>query len=227
MKLSLAFCLAVAIVSAAGGAAAQQQESTKAPATEGGPPATIWYGWQLLGPDTVAVALIAAGLTISDGSFHVCDACDANRYVNPHTLLEASGVLVYIGGGWLVHLAHHQRKKALYSFVLRAATPGGGALVGGLLGAVVGASQPNPCAGSGSLCFGPGIGDAFLGMAIGAGLGLVAAPIIDYSVLAYEDRPVEARPAAAAAGWQVVPVAAVPRDMAGRMAPSLGFAGVF
>jgi hypothetical protein len=227
MKLSLVFCLAMAIASAASGAAAQQQEPPKTPTPESAPPDRVWYGWQLLGPDAAAVALLAAGLTVSDGSFHVCDACDADHYVNPHTLLQASGVLVYLGGGLLVHLAHHQRRKGLYSFALRAAAPTGGALVGATIGAVVGASQSNPCIGN-PRCPGPGYTDyGLVGMAIGAGLGLVAAPIIDSSVLAYEDRPVESKPASVAGGWQIVPVPALPRDVAGRMTPTLELAGVF
>jgi hypothetical protein len=230
MKLSLVLLSAVALVSAAGPAAAQPEPPQK-PSPESTAPERTWYGWQIMGTDAAAVAVLAAGLSIHNDSFHVCDTCDAERYLNPHSLVEASGVLLYLGGGLIVHIAHHQTRKGFRSLALRAAAPAGGAFVGLLLGGIIGASEPNPCAhsdgGSFAPCLGPGVGGAALGAAILGGIGLVVAPIIDHSMLAYADRPVVSRPAATAAGWQVVPNVAFPSDSAGRMTPSLGVSGVF
>jgi hypothetical protein len=199
-----------------GPAEQQQQQQPAAP-----PPERTWYGWQTLSTDAAAVAALAAGLSIRNDSFHLCDTCDAERYVNPHSILEATGVLSYLGGGLLVHLAHHQRKKGFYSLALRAAAPAAGALVGGVTGWSV------ACTGGSHWCFGSQLGDWLEGTAFGAALGFFAAVVLDASAFAYEDHPAVPKPASAAGGWQVVPVAALPRDMTGRSTPSFGLAGVF
>jgi hypothetical protein len=231
MKRARTVPFAVAVLFAASTARAQQEPQEKREEThppDSGTPERTWYGWQLIGPDLAAISVIAAGMSIRNDSFHVCDTCDADRYLNPHSILEASGVLIYLGGSALVHIAHGQSRKAAYSLALRAGGPVVGAGAGFLTGAIIGSFVPDTCTNSTLFCLPPAAVGAVVGTGIGGAIGLVAAPIIDYSVLAYEDRPAAAtQPAGAARRWQVVPVAALPRDAAGRLSPAFGLAGVF
>jgi hypothetical protein len=167
------------------------------PAAPAAPTARYWYGWQTLlvmGGSTV-LSLVS---TVGDG-----------RVAMVTVPLAIGGFTL---GGPIVHWAQGNIGKGFISLGMNV----GGAVLGAATGAVA-ICAPGGCAGE----FGPLLG--FLFGAIGGGLGLLAANIVDVSVLSYrEHRP--ARPAPVV-GWRpssLVPTLAVQKD---RM--SFGLQGTF
>jgi hypothetical protein len=163
-------------------------------------PERRWYGWQILLTDGAALASI--GLA-SNGSGW-----------------GDLALALYLGGGPVVHFAHENGAKGLGSLGLRVVAPVGSALVGGLLGAMVGGCT-NDC------------GDVFHPSAVlvgaGAGflVGLLGASIVDVAVLAYDAQPVESRAHAEPLRLHLAPVAGLPRDSTGHVTPTVGLVGSF
>ena len=159
-----------------------------------------WYGWQIILTDGAAIASVAMAA-------HGSGWGDL-------------GLTLYLGGGPVVHFAHGNAAKGAGSLALRVAVPLGSALVGGLLGALVGGS-PSGC--SGFFCPSP----AEIGIGAGVLLGLLGASIVDIAVLAYDAHPVEPRPHAEPLRLHVAPVTGLPRDSSGHVTPTFGLAGAF
>jgi hypothetical protein len=163
-------------------------------------PGRRWYGWQIIFTDAAAIAsLSAAGKDSGWGDL---------------------AVALYLAGGPAVHFAHGNGTKALGSFGIRVLVPVGGAGVGAAVGAIAGGN--NDC--GGGFCFPP----ALVGAAVGFGVGLIAASIVDIAALAY-DNPPAAESAASSAPFRLhlTPIASLPRDASGHIAPGLGLAASF
>jgi hypothetical protein len=123
---------------------------------------------------------------------------------------------LYLGGGPVVHFVHGNVAKGFGSLGIRVGIPLGGALLGGAIGLVAWGS--NGC--GDSLCLFSPQGGAI----VGAGIGLIATSIVDVVVLAHED---VSTAAARSFGLHLTPVAGLPRDAAGHIAPTFGVAGAF
>jgi len=120
---------------------------------------------------------------------------------------------LYVAGGPIVHLAHENGSQAAGSVGLRLLAPAGGMLIGFVLGAL-----ENPsCDCEGGL----------IGAGGGLVVGTVAASILDIALLAYDVPPALSGAHAAAPSLHLAPVAGLPRDSTGRVAPTFGFAGSF
>jgi hypothetical protein len=96
-------------------------------------------------------------------------------------------------------------------------------LGGGLLGAAIGAATGGNNANCSFFCPSPSL----LGAAVGILVGMAVAPIVDISVLAFDDPPARPHANAAPLHLQFAPIAAVPRDSAGHVAPTFGLVGSF
>jgi hypothetical protein len=153
--------------------------------------ANQWYGWQnMLVDGSVLVASI--GIAASSRS----DSAGTG-----------AGVLLLVGygvGSPIVHGAHGNSNGALASMGLRVGAP----LVGGAVGFLLGSDR-----GSGDVIFGGRAASA----ALGVGLGIVGAMVIDYAVLAYEPGR---SPAAATAKRTPAP-----RGNSVHYTPNIGFDG--
>jgi hypothetical protein len=131
-------------------------------------PARHWYGWQTLILDGVAVGLVVAAVA-SEG-----DAA-----------LAAAG-LTYVAGPPIVHFAHRQL-IGFGSLGLRTAGP--------LVTGAAGAALAYLLSGGDDDGGGPHGGWATYGAVLGVGVGILAAPIVDAVLLAYEPAaPTAARP---------------------------------
>jgi hypothetical protein len=122
----------------------------------------------------------------------------------------------YVAGGPTVHFAHGHVGKGFGSAGLRLGLP----FAGALLGLAIGAGQS---------CNGCELTPALEDFAIGLLLGLVAAPVIDVAWLAYDEEPPHKAKDAllSAPSLRIQPAASLPRDAAGRFAPTLGLTGSF
>jgi hypothetical protein len=162
-----------------------------------------WYGWQILIADGTAFALVVGGAGSNNGSQTNQGVVDV-------------GVGTYLLGGPIVHFAHGSVGKGFGSLGLRVGLPVGGALGGLILGAIGSSGNSN------------GISPALEVAGVGFVLGIIAAPILDVTLLAYEYPSARDKAARSAPPrLQLAPVAAVPRDASGRMAPTLGLVGAF
>jgi hypothetical protein len=112
-----------------------------------------WYGWQIALVDVAAAGSIVAWTKVISGK-SLADARQA-------TPLLASGALIYVLGGPIIHGALHHNPAAGRSLILRLLLP----LGAGLLGAYAG---------------GQGVGLA-VGAMDGFALGAVAAMAIDWT----------------------------------------------
>jgi hypothetical protein len=128
---------------------------------------TVWYGYQNLGADAVALGLGIAAV---------------DTYNRPSDVLAWSAVGVYALGGPLVHVLHHGlTTRSLASVAMRLGLPVAGAYLGMAL--VHCNHQERECE-----------GDDLGGYFIGAGLGIATAVIVDDFFLAREERHVERSP---------------------------------
>lgn len=116
-------------------------------------PRTHWYGWQTLLVDGGSVVLLLAGAA-------------------------PVGVVSYVVGAPIVHVAHRQYAPAVGSGLLRLTLP----IAFAFLGAEVANAATPSSSGSN------GLGAAFVGVFGGAFGGIVAASAIDASVFAWEPR---------------------------------------
>lgn len=119
---------------------------------------------------------------------------------------------LYLGGGPVVHGAHESGAKAAGSLGLRIVGVLGGALVG--LG--ISADEHPSC---------------YCSLVIGTEVGLVAgslvASVVDVAVLAYDVQPTGSHTQAESLRLHLAPVAALPRDSTGHVAPTFGLVGSF
>jgi hypothetical protein len=122
-----------------------------------------WYGWQTLTTDGASVVLLLAAAATAD----------SGRATGALGALSLGG---YLLGGPVVHLVHDNPGRALGSFALRGGLP----IVLGAVGV-----QLEDCEDGEFFC---GVG----GAVIGGLLGIVGAIVIDASVLARDEVPVEA-----------------------------------
>lgn len=138
------------------------------------PPATAtrWYGWQTLAADVGAVALtFALGANVDDSN--------EGAVVGTAIL----GTTAFLFGGPIVHAAHGHWEKAGISLALR----GGLALLGGAIGAGIGADACGQYQYDHEFCA--------EGYALsGALLGAAAAVIVD-AAMAVDHKPIAERPA--------------------------------
>ncbi|HEY5452510.1 MAG TPA: hypothetical protein VIQ54_27325 [Polyangia bacterium] len=124
-------------------------------------PQTTWYGWQTLIADGAAAGLLGLTLLSSDG--------------NGANVLGTLSFGTYLLGGPIVHWSHGHGWTGFGSLAARVGLPLGGALVGVLIGAAAcGSSEDEfiPC----PVAFG----------AVGLLGGMVAAPVVDATIIARE-----------------------------------------
>ncbi|MBK9036838.1 MAG: hypothetical protein IPL61_37245 [Myxococcales bacterium] len=119
--------------------------------------AARWYGWQIIPADAAADAAIVAGRN--------------------HGGAVLAGVIVYIAGGPIVHMAHDEWNRAGLSLGARLLGPGLGAL-----------------AGSATCTDGKGRGGCLYPTVVGLAIGALVAQIVDPAVLAYDDAGAAAVP---------------------------------
>ncbi|MGH7435363.1 MAG: hypothetical protein ACRENE_06790 [Polyangiaceae bacterium] len=167
-------------------------------------PQRTWYGWQTLLVDGASFLILFAGTGLA-GQTETRGEGQA---------LAGLFLVGYLGGGPTVHWAHGHVGRGFGSLGLRVGLPMGGALLGLL------AAASSPASNNGLT----GIADIGLGFV----LGIIAAPIVDAAWLAFDDEPQgEPQNARALPALRLTPIAGVPRDASGRVAPTLGVGGVF
>lgn len=157
------------------------------------PPQTEWYGWQTILTDLGSIALVAAGSSAND------EGGDGGGAM-------AAGVGMYFLGAPVVHAANGQWGKGVGSLGLRVGAPLTGMLGGFMLGTAT--CPEDDGINSAPLC---PLGQAL----VGGMLGLVAASVIDASVLAKKE--VRPKPAVSLAP-SVVPT---------KQGTTFGLAGTF
>jgi hypothetical protein len=162
-----------------------------------------WYGWQTLtvmGGSTL-ISVISAAFAAKDGG--------GNAHLEITIPLAISGFML---GGPIVHWAHGNIGKGFISFGMNV---GGPLLVGATAAAATCAT--GACRGMfGGLA-------AILPGFIGGGIGLLAANIVDVTVLSYDERrPPRATPVV---GWR--PISLVPTLELGKERMALGLKGIF
>jgi hypothetical protein len=120
----------------------------------------------------------------------------------------------YLGGAPIVHWAHGHLVRGFASMGLRVGLP--------VVGALVGVSAAASSSGSGNSL--AALDDIGLGIL----LGIVATPIIDATLLSFDDPPPkESQDGQSTSALRLTPVATLPRDASGRFAPTLGLGGTF
>jgi hypothetical protein len=147
-----------------------------------------WYGAPIVAIDAAAFTLIVLGGV----AFHPEDEYGE--------ALRHAGVATYFAGGPLVHWARGHSRRGFASLGLRAGLPIGAALFAGGIGLGIDTASGSKTA------------ETAAGAA--AALGILAAPVLDAAVLAWE------APAASGvgSGWVFVAVPVVARDSAGAVA---------
>lgn len=142
--------------------------TTSAAHGQGAPPPEperSWYGWQTMIPVGTAYAGAVALVALKE-----------TREGWPFAALLGVALL----SGPTVHLAHGEGIRAAGSLGLNLGLP----LAGGLLGAAV-VCAAQACSGKGNIGF-------YAGFFMGGVLGLVAANVIDISVLSFDQQPASA-----------------------------------
>jgi hypothetical protein len=189
--------------------AAVSPAPSTAPTTDDEPPRPAhheeperrWYGWQIILTDSAAIVSVG-----------IAQAPNRNGWGDLAAVL-------YLGGGPVVHLSHENFGYGAGSLGLRVGLPLGGALLGAILGAATGGSNPD-CS---WFCPSPSL----IGAGVGILVGMLAASVVDIAVLAYDVQPAGSHAASAPLRLQLAPVAALPRDSAGHVAPTFGLVGSF
>ena len=161
------------------------------------PTTRYWYGWQTL--------LVMGGATV----LSLVSPVDSGRAASVTVPLALGGFTL---GGPIVHWANGNIARGFISLGMNV----GGAALGAVTGAVV-ICAPTGCGGE----FGPLLGLMFA--AIGGGIGLLAANIVDVSVLSYNEHA-PARPAPVM-GWR--PASLVPTLDLQKERFSFGLRGTF
>jgi hypothetical protein len=152
-----------------------------------------WYGYQTLGADAAALALIGGGIALGSAS----DSAAAGL------ALAVPGTLLYFGGGpGIRRLAHGDGPGATSSFLRRLLLP----LAGAAVGAGVAALATSP--GRSDVCNDRRACAAAIVGAAGFGMGMNAAILYD---AATAREPPPASPGAAAVGVSLAPALALSR----------------
>jgi len=145
-------------------------------ATPAAAPRTRWYGWQTLGSDAIALALVPVAIVEGGDSSHKAAAA---------VVIAISGA-TYLFGAPLIHKLHHEEwTTTWYSFGLRVGLPLGGGIIGALAGIPLEQSCESNRNKNGfdlDLCATDIAATAILGGAI----GVVSAIIVDAAAFAYE-----------------------------------------
>ncbi|MEO7327601.1 MAG: hypothetical protein ABI193_03415 [Minicystis sp.] len=166
-------------------------------------PARRWYGWQILAPVGVGDALFwIAAIRGGKGSGPVV----------------ATGALMHMLSGSIVHLGHRQWAKAGASLGVNVGAPLALGVVGMGFGYVAALANDHRTTGGDS---GLVLGELLFGSEIGVLLGGMAATVLDSMALAYE--PIDTKPTARAlpgASFSLVP-------MIGSGRAGIGVGGVF
>jgi hypothetical protein len=165
-----------------------------------------WYGWQILVADATAATLFFAA-TRSTSTFG--------------TVVGVSSIAGFALDGLVVHAIHGRAEAAMGSLGLRL----GATVIGGLIG--MSTTTPCPTGGTGLA----GIDelacqlDSLGPIALGMGLGLLAASAIDVTLLSWEKaRPPRPR-ANDARAPRIAPVASVLRQPGGPAGVMVGVVG--
>ncbi len=164
------------------------------------PSTRVWYGWQ-----TLLVFGGSLGVGLIGGI--VGGASNSDALLFGGLSLGGGGFLL---GGPVTHWVHGNVAKGFESLGLNFGMP----VVGGGLGA-------------GIVCISAGCDadqgiDIFLGVVVGASLGLIASMIVDVSVLSYGNEPAKPVVSRRAPGWKIVPDLKITHEKT-----TFGFAGVF
>jgi len=167
-----------------------------------GPTVRVWYGWQTLlvlgGSATIGVISSVAGGVSGAGGVALVGGT-----------LGGTGLLF---GGPIVHWAHGNTGKGFVSLGINFGAP---VVVGGISVAVI--------CGAGGCTGGNGVFGILGGLTIGGSVGLLAAMIVDVSVLSYDNKAPDASSARhKAPGWIILPDLKISREKT-----TFGFAGVF
>ena len=162
----------------------------------------VWYGWQNI---LVYARSLTAGLAAILGG----GLSDSTPLFIGGSFAGGTGILM---GGPIVHWVHGHPGKGFAVLGINA----GATLLSGGIGVGLGCATGG-CSGSSS-----GIG-VFLGSSIGGAAGLLAAIIVDVSVLSYEEtEPVGSRTSKRSPQWTILPDLKITRQMT-----TLGVAGIF
>jgi hypothetical protein len=92
------------------------------------------------------------------------------------------GGILYVGSGVVVHGTHHQNGKAVASLLLRLGAPFVGAVIGAFLGPRL--ASPSTTADSSLIP----VSQAWVGGAVGFGVGVASAIVVDDVFLSFERR---------------------------------------
>ncbi len=186
MRALVASLLAASLAFASSSARAYEgPDSDPDPAPEPEPAAgapahsrpTHWYGYQTLGTDAAAIALLVPALV-------------TNVPQGEQSGFALASSLTYGFGGPIVHWSHGAIGKGFGDLALRVGAPIALGFVGGIIGAA--AYHPAPCgpAGAQDWCgLGQGLGELgaeLEGMTLGGLVGIAGAITLDAAVLARE-----------------------------------------
>jgi hypothetical protein len=150
-------CIGIFLAAALASSVAHADSSGAEAPSDSAPPAR-WYGAPLVLTDAAAFVLIGTGIAGREG-------------------LTLMGATLYGLDGFAVHAANGEPGKGFGSLGLRLGSP----CVGAATGALIGLAASNGC--QGDWC---GVEGLVAGSLLGFGAGMVAASIIDISVLAYK-----------------------------------------
>lgn len=146
---------------------------------------TEWYGWQTILSDT-ATSLTTAALFANTGS-------------NAIPVSALNGTLGYGLGPPLIHLFHRRPLIALADLALRIAALAIGTALGGAL---------SKCVPDGDWsCVGPS--------AVGAGIGMLTAAVVDGAALSWETKGAPPKAVGAASAFSVQPQLVVTKELSG------------
>ncbi len=178
----------------------------------------VWYGYQTLAADGVALALFLPA--VQPGG--------------TQQGLSAMSLVTYSLGAPILHLVHGQADKAFGDVALRVVLPLVTGVLGGFAGAANAAARPPTCSGASLGCAFDAIGAIDDGVAVGGMLGMAGAAIIDASVLAREHvdhydvvagaRPWSGSPPSSA---KIEPTFGVTPERQGGARATLGVVGAF
>jgi hypothetical protein len=161
-----------------------------------------WYGWQILVSDAASAATFLAGAKIDSSG------------------VVGLGVAGYLAGGPAIHFGHGSFARGMASLGFRVGAPIGGALIGGL---IVAAFTNNSSTSNSAF-----VPAWVVGAAFGFSIGVISAPILDATLLAYDQKhSPDTASRTPAPTLRLAPVAGLPRDANGHTVPTVGVAGVF
>ena len=173
----------------------------------------VWYGYQTLAVDLASASLFAGGVGLNVAT---------KTYV-VGSVIGTMGLLGYLFGGPIVHLAHRHDGAAGKDLLVRFIVPGPLLFVGYIVGTVIGGQYS---CGTGD---GPSLANcgSVVGTEVGAALGLAVVVAFDAFVLAREPQSPTAPSASRGSDFSLVPIAAFTRDKTGNAGPVLGIGGTF